>query len=92
LVFGFILYSGARSAQSATAEQSAVTAVVCCRGRSRSAWGSCASLPPALPIIGMRIGSNIRLMTQRVYGLALGYEDLNDHKELRNDPLLVKKL
>src|SRR6267143_967215 len=26
---------------------------------------------------------------QRVYGLALGYEDLNDHEELRNDPLLA---
>ncbi|HEY2121211.1 MAG TPA: IS1380 family transposase, partial [Candidatus Acidoferrum sp.] len=28
-------------------------------------------------------------MAQRVYGLALGYEDLNDHEELRNDPLLA---
>src|SRR5256886_7299458 len=28
------------------------------------------------------------LVAQRVYGLALGYEDLNDHEELRNDPLL----
>jgi hypothetical protein len=26
------------------------------------------------------------LVAQRVYGLALGYEDLNDHEELRNDP------
>jgi hypothetical protein len=25
------------------------------------------------------------LVAQRVYGLALGYEDLNDHEELRND-------
>jgi hypothetical protein len=24
-----------------------------------------------------------------VYGFALGYEDLNDHEELRNDPLLA---
>jgi hypothetical protein len=24
-----------------------------------------------------------------VYGLALGYEDLNDHEELRRDPLLA---
>src|ERR1700747_3179880 len=24
---------------------------------------------------------------QRVYGLALGYEDLNDHEQLRQDPL-----
>src|SRR5256885_3923849 len=28
------------------------------------------------------------LLAQRIYGLALGYEDLNDHEELRNDPLL----
>jgi len=28
------------------------------------------------------------LVAQRVYGLALGYEDLNDHQELRRDPLL----
>jgi hypothetical protein len=29
------------------------------------------------------------LVAQRVYGLALGYEDLNDHDELRADPLLA---
>lgn len=29
------------------------------------------------------------LVTQRVYGLALGYEDLNDHDDLRRDPLLA---
>src|SRR5512136_3411907 len=29
------------------------------------------------------------LVSQRVYGLALGYEDLNDHDELRRDPLLA---
>ena len=28
------------------------------------------------------------MIWQRVYGLALGYEDLNDHEQLRNDPLL----
>ena len=28
------------------------------------------------------------LVAQRVYGLALGYEDLNDHEEVRRDPLL----
>jgi hypothetical protein len=28
------------------------------------------------------------LVGQRVYGLALGYEDLNDHDDLRRDPLL----
>jgi hypothetical protein len=28
-----------------------------------------------------------QLVSQRVYGLALGYEDLNDHEQLRQDPL-----
>ena len=30
-----------------------------------------------------------QLLTQRIYALALGYEDLNDHDELRHDPLLA---
>jgi hypothetical protein len=29
------------------------------------------------------------LLGQRIYGLALGYEDVNDHEELRRDPLLA---
>ena len=29
------------------------------------------------------------LVSQRVYGLALGYEDVSDHDELREDPLLA---
>jgi len=29
------------------------------------------------------------MVGQRIYGLALGYEDLNDHDELRHDPLLA---
>src|SRR5438477_4095420 len=29
-----------------------------------------------------------QMIAQRVYGLALGYEDLNDHEQLRYDPLL----
>ena len=29
------------------------------------------------------------LVSQRVYALALGYEDLNDHDELRSDPVLA---
>lgn len=29
-----------------------------------------------------------QLVSQRVYGLALGYEDLNDHEQLRQDPML----
>ena len=32
------------------------------------------------------------LIGQRVFGLALGYEDLNDHDELRRDPLLAAVL
>ena len=30
-----------------------------------------------------------QLVAQRIYALALGYEDLNDHDELRHDPLLA---
>jgi len=30
-----------------------------------------------------------QLLAQRIHGLALGYEDLNDHAELRRDPLLA---
>ncbi len=30
-----------------------------------------------------------QLVGQRVYALALGYEDLNDHDDLRHDPLLA---
>jgi hypothetical protein len=33
--------------------------------------------------------SLVDLVAQRVYGLALGYEDLNDHDDLRRDPLLA---
>ena len=32
------------------------------------------------------------LIAQRVFGLALGYEDLNDHDELRRDPMLAVAL
>jgi hypothetical protein len=30
-----------------------------------------------------------QLLTQRIFGLALGYEDVNDHAQLRRDPLLA---
>ena len=30
-----------------------------------------------------------RLIAQRIFGLCLGYEDLNDHEELRKDPLFA---
>src|SRR3974390_856543 len=29
------------------------------------------------------------LVGQRVFGFALGYEDLNDHDELRHDPMMA---
>src|SRR5450432_4215299 len=31
----------------------------------------------------------VDLLKQRVFGLCLGYEDLNDHDQLRHDPLLA---
>src|SRR6202140_1548859 len=31
--------------------------------------------------------SILEMLSQRVYGLALGYEDINDHEQLRKDPL-----
>lgn len=30
-----------------------------------------------------------QLLAQRIFGIALGYEDLNDHDKLRHDPLLA---
>ncbi len=30
-----------------------------------------------------------KMLARRIYGLALGYEDLNDHGQLRHDPLLA---
>ena len=33
--------------------------------------------------------SVLEMVSQRVYGLALGYEDLNDHEQLRTDPLFA---
>jgi hypothetical protein len=31
--------------------------------------------------------SILEMISQRIYGLALGYEDLNDHEQLRKDPV-----
>jgi len=36
--------------------------------------------------------SLLSLLRQRIYGLALGYEDLNDHNSLRNDPAFQTSL
>ncbi len=33
--------------------------------------------------------STLELLTQRVMGIALGYEDLNDHEQLRHDPMFA---
>lgn len=29
------------------------------------------------------------LLRQRIFGIALGYEDLNDHEQLRHDPMMA---
>jgi hypothetical protein len=31
--------------------------------------------------------SVLEMLSQRIYGLALGYEDINDHEQLRKDPV-----
>src|ERR1700740_2163536 len=31
--------------------------------------------------------SILEMLSQRIYGLALGYEDVNDHEQLRRDPV-----
>src|SRR5208283_5632266 len=31
--------------------------------------------------------SILEMLSQRIYGLALGYEDINDHDQLRKDPV-----
>lgn len=36
--------------------------------------------------------SVLELLRQRVYGIALGYEDLNDHNDLMGDPLMALAL
>jgi hypothetical protein len=41
------------------------------------------------PDAGGTLASLRSLISQRVIGLALGYEDLNDHDQLRHDPLIA---
>jgi len=37
-----------------------------------------------------RIQHSVReMLAQRIYGLALGHEDLNDHEQLRTDPMMT---
>lgn len=45
-----------------------------------------AKLIPDVRQSGKVVHSMRDMIRQRVYGLALGYEDLNDHNELRHDP------
>jgi hypothetical protein len=52
-----------------------LTRLAACFKDRRSPW-----------LISHRVGE---LVSQRVYGLALGYEDLSDHDQLREDPLLA---
>ena len=52
-----------------------LTRLAACFEDRRSPW-----------LISHRVGE---LVSQRVYGLALGYEDLSDHDQLREDPLLA---
>src|ERR1700733_9678872 len=62
---------------------------VCCCGRWKSGRTSSANSPAALATIGIRSWwkpGMAELVGQRIYGLALGYEDLNDHEEVRRDP------
>jgi len=64
----------------------------CCwvRRIGRSVW-----LDGSHRAFGMRarrFWSSMRLVTlvgQRVFGIALGYEDLIDHDELRHDPMMA---
>jgi hypothetical protein len=65
--------------------------VLCCCAKLIASWDCCGAWLAASPITGSRSASSTALeemLAQRVYGLALGYEDRNDHQRLRQDPLL----
>ena len=67
------------------------TRVLCCWARWIAACAIC-RFPDASPTGATLAMSSIRLETlvgQRIFGLALGYEDLNDHDELRKDPAFM---
>jgi hypothetical protein len=60
-------------------------------GRQIAGSGCCAASPVVFSMAAIpgAFGTRSpRRFAQRVYGLALGYEDLNDHEHLRHDPLL----
>ena len=48
-------------------------------------------LPPASTMRRQELIEHevVTLVGQRVFGIALGYEDLNDHDELRHDPIMA---
>ena len=64
----------------------------CCAGpTARSAcWRGPDGLLSGWPRPGTQSSTGSgEMLAQRIYGLALGYEDLNDHEQLRRDPLLA---
>ncbi len=64
----------------------------CCCAKWSGAHASWNASPVASAITARadRIEHSVaELVAQRIYGLALGYEDLNDHDQLRADPLLA---
>ena len=66
--------------------------MACCCGEVERRCGLVAALATCLadPRDPARITHDLRtLLAQRIYGLALGYEDLNDHTTLRTDPLFA---
>ena len=64
----------------------------CCSAppTGRSGWSS--GLPAASPITArpeLVEHTVATLVGQRVFGIALGYEDLIDHDQLRHDPVMA---
>ena len=59
----------------------------CCSARSPSGIGLFDALNAAIPDPRNPIFI-IAMIAQRVTAIALGYEDLNDHQNLRADPIL----
>ena len=63
----------------------------CCWGQTDRVLGlmhrfaRCFNDDPATGSIEHEVAT---LVGQRVFGIALGYEDLNDHDQLRHDPVL----
>ena len=63
----------------------------CCARRMQdrfaaAAWQACFTDRRSPLLVTHKLGE---MLSQRIYGLALGYEDLNDHEQLRRDPLMA---